>query len=109
MRRHVKGLENYLSTAKKTLEQHREDLTPAAVDRVKAYLTMSKIAEMENISVSDEELDDAVENMAKSDETKTQNVRTLFGMPQARESLREMIAINKCMELLTSIVTGQTK
>ena len=38
----VKGLENYLGNAKKTIEQHREDLRPAATDRVKAYLITSK-------------------------------------------------------------------
>jgi trigger factor len=41
----VKGLENYLGNAKKTMEQHREDLRTAATDRVKAYLITSKIAE----------------------------------------------------------------
>jgi trigger factor len=105
----VKGLESYLSTSQKTIEQHREDLKPVAVDRVKAYLVMSKIAELENISVSDDELKESIENMAKGDESKTQNVRALFDVPQARESLREMMAINKCMELLTSIVTEQSK
>ena len=60
----VKGLESYLVNAKKTLEQHREDLKPAASDRVKAYLVTSKIAELENITVSDDEVNESVEKMA---------------------------------------------
>ncbi len=62
-----KGLENYLSNAKKTMEQHRDDLKPAASDRVKAYLVTSKIAELENITVSDEEVEQSIENMVKED------------------------------------------
>ena len=103
----IKGLENYLNTAKKTLEQHRDDIKPAATDRVKAYLIMGKIAELEKISVSDEELNDAIENMVKSDESKADNIRALFNLTQPRESLRDMVAINKTMDLLTKIVTGQ--
>lgn len=103
----IKGLENYLGTAKKTMEQHREDLKTAATDRVKAYLVTSKIAEMENIEVTDDEIDATIENMAKTDQDKAENVRTLFSMTQPRESLKDMILINKAMDLLAKIATGQ--
>ncbi len=104
----VKGLENYLTNSKKTLEQHREDLKPAASDRVKAFLITSKIGEVENVKVSEDELTEAIENMIKDDESKAENVRALFSLPQPRESLREMMIINKTMDLLTKIVTGTT-
>jgi trigger factor len=103
----LKGLENYLGTAKKTIEQHREDLRSAATDRVKAYLVTSKIAELENITVSDEEVNETVENMIKGEEGKAENVRSLFNMPEPRQSLKDMISINKAMDLLTKIATGQ--
>ena len=103
----VKGLENYLGNAKKTIEQHREDLRPAATDRVKAYLITSKIAEEEKIEVSDDELNEAIESMVKGDEAKAENVRGVFSMPEPRASLRNMLAINKTMDLLTKMVTGQ--
>jgi len=103
----VKGLENYLTNAKKTVEQHREDLKSAAADRVKAYLITSKIAEDEKIEVSDDELNEAIESMIKGDETKAENVRAVFSMPEPRSSLRNMIAINKTMDLLAKIATGQ--
>jgi trigger factor len=103
----VKGLEGYLTTAKKTLEQHREDLRSAATDRVKAYLVTAKIAELENVVVSDEEITGAVENMIRGDESRAENIRALFNAPQARESLKDMISINKAMDLLTKIATEQ--
>ncbi|MGD0856961.1 MAG: hypothetical protein ABSA18_14345 [Dehalococcoidia bacterium] len=103
----VKGLENYLGNAKKTIEQHREDLRAAATDRVKAYLITSKIAEEEKIEISDDELNEAIESMVKGDEAKAENVRGVFSMPEPRASLRNMLAINKTMDLLTKMVTGQ--
>ena len=103
----VKGLENYLSASKKTLDQHKEDLRPSASDRVKAYLVTSKIGEMESITVTDDQVDEHIETMIKGDESRAENIRALFKMPQPRESLREMIVINKTMDLLTKMVTGQ--
>jgi len=102
-----KGLENYLGNAKKTMEEHRGDLRPAAGDRVKAYLVTSKIAELENITASDEEVDQSIENMVKEDPDRADNIRKLFGLPQPRESLRDMMVINKAMDYLTKLVTGQ--
>ena len=102
-----KGLENYLANAKKTMDQHREDLRQGATDRVKAYLVTSKIAEEEKIEVSEDELNEAIEGMTKGDETKAENVKAVFNMPEPRASLRNMIAINKTMDLLTKIATGQ--
>lgn len=103
----VNGLENYLSNAKKTMDQHREDLKASATDRVKAYLVMSKIAEEEKVEVSDDDLNNAIEGMVQGDEAKAESVRAVFTMPEPRASLRNMIAINKTMDLLTKIVTVQ--
>jgi trigger factor len=103
----VKGLEGYLVNAKKTLEQHREDLRPAASDRVKAYLVTSKIAELENIKVSDDEVNESIEKMAGEEPGRAEEVRALFNQPRPRESLRDMMAITKAMDFLTKLVTGQ--
>jgi trigger factor len=103
----VKGLENYLVNAKKTLEQHRKDLEPAASDRVKAYLVTSKIAEIESITVNDEEVNQSIEKMAGEDPNRSEEVKALFNQPRPHESLRDMMVINKAMDFLTKLVTGQ--
>ena len=102
-----KGLEGYLEKAKKTMEEHRADLRPAATDRVKAYLVTSKIAELENITASDEEVEQSIENMVQEDPNRAENIRKLFVMPQPRESLRDMMVINKAMDFLTKLVTDK--
>jgi len=103
----IKGLENYLLNAKKTMEQHREDLRPAASDRVKAYLVTSKIAEIEGITVGDEEVDQAIDKMAGEDPSRKDEIKALFNQPRPHESLRDTMVINKAMDFLTKLVTGQ--
>ena len=97
----IKGLENYLKNAKKTIEEHRGDLRPGAENRVKYYLIISKIAEAENVIVNEDELNHAVENIMKGDEKRADDVKALFDLPQPRESLRETMVMNKTMDLLT--------
>jgi len=103
----VKGLESYLVNAKKTLEQHQDELKPAASDRVKAYLVTSKIAELEGITVSDDEVNESIEKMAAEDPSRADDVKALFNQPRPHESLRDMMVINKAMDYLTKLVTGQ--
>jgi len=102
----VKGLENYLKNIKKTYDEHREELKTTATERVKAYLIINKIAEVENITATDEELNQTVEKMAKGDEKKLAELNNLLSLPQTQASLRDMIVVNKTMEFITNIVTG---
>ncbi|MDD5312582.1 MAG: trigger factor [Dehalococcoidia bacterium] len=102
----VKGLENYLKNIKKTYDEHREELKTTATERVKAYLIINKIAEVENINATDEELNQTVEKMAKGDEKKLAELNNLLSLPQTQASLRDMIVVNKTMEFITNIVTS---
>jgi trigger factor len=101
------GLQNSLVNLNKTLEQHREDLRPTAVNRVKGYLVASKIAELENVAVADEEVDGMVDTMSTGEDGTDEKLKALFNLPQSRASLRDMLYIIKAMILLTKIATGQ--
>jgi hypothetical protein len=45
--------------------------------------------------------------MAKGDETRTENIKAMFNLTRPRESLRDMLTINKAMDKLIKMVTGQ--
>ena len=49
--------DSYLKMANKTLEQFRDELTDEAIESVKGDVLFNEIAKLENISVSDEELE----------------------------------------------------
>ena len=53
--------DSYLKMANKTLEQFRDELTDEAIESVKGDVLFNEIAKLENISVSDEELEKEIE------------------------------------------------
>ncbi|MGE5583365.1 MAG: trigger factor [Bacillota bacterium] len=63
-------LEKYLAYAKKTEEQVMEDFRPEAIKRVKTDLVLNTIAKIEDIQVTDNELDEKIRELASLYEQK---------------------------------------
>jgi trigger factor len=99
----VNGLENYLRTLNKTLEEHRQELRPMASKRVVRSLALGKLAESETIEVQDSEIDAEVEKMAQDADKNADDVRKLFGLPQARDSIKQFLVGRKSLERLVEI------
>jgi trigger factor len=99
----VTGLENYLRTLNKTMENHREELRPMASKRLVRSLVLGKLAESEKIEVQDSEIDAEVEKMAKDADKEADDVRKLFSLPQARESIKQFLIGRKSLERLVEI------
>ena len=59
-------LSMYLKYFNMTLDQCKEQIRPSALKHVKTELALEKIAELENIEVSDEELNEEYETIAKA-------------------------------------------
>ena len=53
--------DSYLKMANKTLEQFRDELTDEAIESVKGDVLFNEIAKIENLTVSDEELDKEIQ------------------------------------------------
>lgn len=102
----VTGLENYLRTLNKTMDGHKEELRPMAVKRVVRSLVLGKLAESETIEVQDSEIDAEVEKMAQDADKEADDVRKLFSLPQARESIKQFLIGRKSLERLVGIVKG---
>jgi len=98
----VAGLENYLKTINKTMEDHREELRPIATKRVVRSLVLGEMAEAEKIAVEESEIDAEVEKMAKESE-KPDDVKTLFSLPQARESVKQFLVGRKAVEYIANV------
>jgi trigger factor len=102
----VAGLENYLKTLNKTMDDHREELRPMASKRVVRSLVLSKLAESEKIEVADSDIDAEVEKMAQDADKQAEDVRKLFSLPQARESIKQFLIGRKAMDRLVEIAKG---
>jgi len=102
----VAGLENYLKTLNKTMDDHREELRPMASQRVVRSLVLGKMAEDEKVEVADSEIDAEVEKMAQDADKQAEDIRKLFSLPQARESIHQFLIGRKAMDRLVEIAKG---
>jgi len=103
------GLEDYLRSRKKSIEELREEIRPVATRQISSSLVLSKLAEDEHITVSDEELDTEIETMVNNSGKQGENMRKLFQSPRARSSLQGMLGTKKTVSRLVEIASGESK
>ena len=97
------GLEEYLKNIKKTEEEFRNELKPAAEDIIKRSLVIEKLREVEKVDVSDAEVDSEIEKIIQR--AKDERVRQVFSSPQGRESLKRNLNIRKALDRLVETAT----
>jgi len=102
----VVGLENYLKTLNKSMDDHREELRPMASKRVLRSLVLGKLADSEKIEVTEPDIDAEVEKMAQDADKQAEDVRKLFSLPQARESIKQFLIGRKALDRLVEIAKG---
>jgi len=99
-------LEEYLRSIKKTEEELREELHPAAVKRVNWSLVLEKIAEEENIKVDDSEIKAEIENFKNNSGESKDELEKFLNTPQSRESLRQRLIVRNTIQRLVEIAKG---
>jgi trigger factor len=107
-----KGMDEYLRSINKTPEQLGEDFRPIAIKNVTASLMLDKLAAIENVQVSEEEIDFRLDNMVLGvDAEKKGEMRKLFDNPQTRASLQQTLLARKTIKRLAEIAknTEETK
>jgi trigger factor len=103
----ITGLENYLKTINKTMDEHKEELRPMADRRVIRSLVLGKIAEEEKIEVDNSEIDAEIEKMLKDADKQAEEMRKFFSLEPARESLKQFLIGRKTIERLAQIAKGE--
>ena len=102
----ARGLENYLRSINKTIDDHREELRPVASQRALRSLVLEKVAEAEKVEVSASEIDDEIEKMVKDAGEQAEEMRKLFNSSQAREPIKNFLVNRKTVEQLVQIANG---
>jgi len=98
------GMDDYLRSVNKTPEQLQEELRPVAQKNVAASLVLSKIAEAEKIEVTEDEINNGINNMCRGiEQEKQEQMRKLLDTPQTRQSLTQSLKTRKTIERLTDI------
>jgi trigger factor len=105
----IKGMEEYLATSNKTMEEHRDELKPIAETRVVRSLVLTDIAEKEDVKVEESEIDEEIENMVKDAGEQIEDMRTFFNYPQTRKSIEQYLIGRKTIDKLVKIASGQNQ
>jgi len=98
-------LERYLEQIKKTKEDLKKEWQPEAEKRIKIALILDKIAQKENIKVSEEEIDKECENILNSapKEEKDKLKKELVS-PDRRKYIKNIIKNKKVIEFLENLI-----
>jgi trigger factor len=105
------SLEDYLERVNKTEEELREEVRPSAEHSVVHSLVLSKLAEAEEMKVTDEEVDGEIERMTENSTEKKEELKKFLNDPQIRESITQNLIHRKTIEKLAeySAVTEKPK
>jgi len=87
-------------------EALRDIARPIALDRVQRSLVLTRLAELEGVSVDDAEVDAEVERVAP-ETPENQQMREIFSTPNGRELLSRTLLTKKVYERLREIAEGK--
>jgi trigger factor len=104
----IDGLHNYLKTINKTMEDHREELKPTAEQRLIRSLVVSELSKSEKIEVSKDEIDQEIDKMANEGGGNVDEIRKIFDLPQARNSIEQVLISRKTVDRLKHIANGSS-
>jgi trigger factor len=82
------------------LEEVRKNLEDRATRQVRATLLVEKIAQQENVTISDGDLQAHIENLARASGERAKNVREYYAKPDAREDLRAQMVFDRTVGYL---------
>ena len=82
------------------MEEARKNFENRAARQVQATLLVEKIVQAENIQISDKELQERVDNLARGAGDRAKSVREYYTRPDARDDLRAQIAFDRTLSFL---------
>jgi len=100
-------MQDYLEALGKTDEQYREELKPTAEIRLKRGLALSELVKRENLSVSDEEVEQQIDRMAAVYGPQSKEARQALAQPQNRDGIKIDLLTQAGMKRLIAICKGE--
>jgi trigger factor len=82
------------------MEEARKSLEGRAARQVQATLLVEKIAQAESIEISEKELQERVDNLARVAGERAKGVREYYARPDARDDLRAQMAFDRTLTFL---------
>ena len=91
--------EQYMQFTGATLDSMKEQMKPQAEKEIKARLVLEKVAEVENIEISDEKLNEEIANMAKMYNMEADKLMELMG-DYEKDQMKKDMAVQEAVTLI---------
>lgn len=98
-------MERYLAAIGKTEQEVRDELRPIADARLRRSLALSKVTELEGITVDPSEIDAEIDRMTQAAGQQGDRLRQMFGSPDGRATIRRNLMTRKTLARLVEIAT----
>jgi len=100
-------MQDYLEALGKTEEQYREELKPTAEIRLKRGLALNELVKREELTASDEEVEQQIDRMAAVYGPQSKEARQALSQPQNRDGIKIELLTQAGMQRLMSICKGE--
>ena len=108
LRRQQVSVEQYLQTVGKSTDEHREELKQVAEARLKRTYAIGKVAELEGIKVSQEEIEEEIERLLDSaGPNQPESLRSNLESDDSKESLEQVLIRRKALQRLVEVAKGE--
>lgn len=100
-------LDDYLKIEGKTREQLREEYAPQAQERLRRSLALGKLVDLEQLSVSDAEVEDEINRFSALFGQESSVIRQSLSSAQSRNALALEVLTNAALKRLSAIAKGE--
>ena len=101
------SLEEYLNVLGKTRDEYRAEMRPTAEARIRRGLLLSRVVEMEGLSVEDAEIDRRIEAVSAAYGQQAGAVRESLSKDESRRRLELELLTQKALNRLAAIAKGE--
>ncbi len=107
LRRQQIGIEQYLQTVGKSVEEHREEARTAVVARMSQTYSLRKLGELEALTVEPEDVDKEITTLVEGAGGQADRLRRSLDTADGRETLKQTLLRGKALERLVEIGKGE--
>lgn len=101
------NLEDYLKMQKRTRESLRDELRPAATERLKRALVLGKVVEVEGLDLEAGEVEQKIQTMTKVFGDDGPKINKILSTPTGQRSVAIDLLADKAVERLVAIAKGE--
>ena len=93
------SMEQYFQFTGQSMDKMMEDMKPQALKRIQTRLVLEKIAEVENIQPTEEEVNEEISKMAEMYKMEADKLKDLIGENEMEQMKKDM-AVQKAVTLV---------